>query len=97
MLVNDTARECSSAIIGAESRDTVIAENLDHKRILASPHPQRADAGIFRMHRHRIGDKRLRLPPASPILRLALGGAARAGIARFDGIEFDVSDFHWRY
>jgi hypothetical protein len=46
------------------------------------------------MDRHRIRDQRLRLPTAAPVLGFTARSTASASVSAFDGVEFDVRDFH---
>jgi hypothetical protein len=46
------------------------------------------------MHGHGIGDERLGLPAAAPVLRLAHCRAPRAGVTGFDCVKTDAGDFH---
>ena len=94
VLVDDAARKRAAAVVRAKSADAFIGKNLDDERVLPAAHPKRTDAGIFRMDGHGIGNERLRLPAAAPVLGFAHGCAARPGVAGFDRVKFDASDFH---
>ena len=94
MLVNNAAGKCAAAVVRAKTAHAFVRENLDDKRVLSAAHPQRTDARVFGMDGHGIGNERLRLPAAAPVLRFAHRRAARAGVAGFDGLKFDVSNFH---
>src|SRR5258707_3994139 len=94
MLLNDAARKCAAAVVGAKAACAIIGENLNDERVLAAAHPEGTNARIGRVDGHGVGNKGLGLPAAAPVLRLAHGRAARAGIARFDSVKFDAGDFH---
>jgi hypothetical protein len=37
----------------------------------------------------------LGLPATAPVLGFTARGAASASVSTFDGVKFDVRDFHW--
>ena len=97
VLVDDAARKGAATVVRAKSAHSVVGENLDDERVLPAAHPQRTDAGVFRVDGHGIGNERLGLPAAAPVLGFPLRRAACAGVSAFDRVQFDAGDFHLNY